>query len=154
MLAREFDKLMQKLSPSSSSLLEIFHSCDYTGPMNHKAAILYGIVIWAATILVAMIIFPLRSSDRVLFESIMPVVLTLATIKASYFYFRKVKARFVMQGLCLGITWVIISLILDGLVFSWGPMKMGLTDYLKDIAVSYLIVLFIPWGFGYVRALK
>ncbi len=46
--------------------------------MNHLKAVLYGVAIWAITFIAAMAAFPLRANDRPLFESIMPVVLTIA----------------------------------------------------------------------------
>jgi len=122
--------------------------------MNHKSAILYGIGIWAFTFVVAMLIFPIWKTDRILFESIMPVALTLATTFASVRSFKNVKDRFVWIGLCFGIIWMISSLVLDGLAFSWGPMKMSLVNYIKDIGITYLLVLVIPLGFGYALSLK
>ncbi|MBI2267891.1 MAG: hypothetical protein HYU80_00380 [Candidatus Blackburnbacteria bacterium] len=122
--------------------------------MNHKTAILLGVVIWAFTFTVAILVFPLRATERPLFESIMPVVLTLTTVAASYFYLKRVKKGFVMQGLCLGIIWLAINLLLDSLMFSWGPMKMSLSDYIKDIGVTYLIIFIIPLGFGYLLEFK
>ncbi len=43
-------------------------------------AVLYGFLIWLTAFVVAFLIFPLRESSRPLFESIMPVVVTLATV--------------------------------------------------------------------------
>lgn len=120
--------------------------------MNHKSAIIYGLAIWAVTLIVAFLIFPLRQNERPLFESIMPVVLTAATTLFSYLYFKKVDKRFVIQGLCLGLIWIAISLVLDALMFSRGPMTMKLIDYIKDIGITYLIILIIPLGFGYLLA--
>lgn len=117
--------------------------------MDHKKAVAFGIGIWTITFIAAFLVFPLRTPERPLFESIMPVVLTLATTVASYLYLKTVKKRFVMIGLCLGIIWFATSLILDSLLFSWGPMKMSLADYIKDIAVTYLIIFIIPLGYGY-----
>lgn len=122
--------------------------------MDHKKAVLYGIAIWAATFIAAMAIFPLWASERPLFESIMPVVLTLATISASYFYLKAVTKRFFMQGLCLGIVWLAVSIVFDSVMFSWGPMKMTLVNYIKDIGITYLIILIIPTGIGYLLEKK
>ena len=117
--------------------------------MNHKSAILYGIGIWAFTFVVAMFAFPLRESERPLFESIMPVALTLATTFASVRYFRSVKDRFVWIGFCLGLIFFAVNFLIDQAMFSWGPMKMNFLDYLKDIGVTYLLIPIIPLGFGF-----
>lgn len=122
--------------------------------MNHRKAILFGIAIWASTFIVAMAVFPLRAPERPLFESIMPVALTLFTTIASYMYLKSVTIRFFMQGLCLGLIWLFINLILDATMFSWGPMKMSVGDYIKDTGVTYAIILIIPTGFGYLLQRK
>ena len=117
--------------------------------MDHKKSILYGIGIWAFVFVVAILAFPLRTNERPLFESIMPVTLTLATSAATFLYFKNVKNRYFVQGYCLGLIWLGVNLFMDLLAFSWGPMKMTLTDYLKDIGVTYLIILIIPASVGY-----
>ena len=122
--------------------------------MNHKKAILYGIGIWAFTFVVAMFAFPLRESQRPLFESIMPVALTLATTFASVRYFKSVKERFVWIGFCLGLIFFAVNFLIDQLMFSWGPMKMSFLDYIKDIGVTYLLIIIIPTGFGFLLSQK
>jgi len=118
--------------------------------MNHKQAILYGVGIWVFVFVVAMFAFPLRSNERPLFESIMPVALVLATTVMTVKYFKTVKQRFVYIGLCLGLIWLAVNLGIDALMFSWGPMQMSLIDYLKDIGVTYLLIPVIPVGCGYI----
>ncbi len=118
--------------------------------MNHKNALLYGTEIWAFVFVTAMIAFPLHVLERPLFESIMPVALTLATVIASVKYFQTAQKKTVMVGFCLGLIWFAVSVLLDTLMFSWGPMKMTLADYIKDIAVTYLIIIVIPTGIGYI----
>lgn len=122
--------------------------------MNHTKSVMLGIGIWVVTLAVAMVIFPIRADERILFESIMPAILTLATLTASYIYFSASKKRYFMEGLCLGIIWTITSLVLDALVFSWGPMKMGIWEYTKDIGVTYLIIFAIPTGIGLILEKK
>lgn len=101
------------------------------------------------TFVVAIAIFPLRESERPLFESIMPVVLTAATLVAAYRWFRHVHTRFVAEGLRVGLIWLTVNLALDALMFSWGPMQMSLLDYMKDIGVTYLIIPSVCIGAGY-----
>jgi hypothetical protein len=122
--------------------------------MNHKTAILYGIAIWTVVFIVAMLAFPLRANERPLFESIVPVIITLVVTAASVRYFSSITKRHFFIGLCLGIIWLLASLVLDALMFSWGPMKMTLWDYIKDIGVTYLIILTLPTGIGYLLQQK
>ncbi len=118
--------------------------------MDHKSAILYGIAIWAVVFIVAVLAFPLRANERPLFESIMTVSLTIATVVASVQYFKKVDKNFIKIGLCLGIIWLDVNIFIDLFMFMQGPMKMSLIDYVKDIGLTYILIPAITIGFGYV----
>ena len=117
--------------------------------MNHKLAILYGIIIWAFVSIISLVISPLHSSERPLFVSIMPVALVLAVTVASIKYFQNSKKKNLMVGLYLGLIWLGISLGLDLLLFSWGPMRMTVADYLKDIGAIYSLIPILTTAFGY-----
>ncbi len=116
--------------------------------MNHKVAVIYGVGIWVFVFVVAMFAFPLRANERPLFESIMPVALTLAVVVVSVRYFKTVTKRFAYIGFCLGLIWLAVNIIIDLFMFSGGPMKMTLADYIKDIGVTYLLIPIIPIGIG------
>ena len=117
--------------------------------MNHKPAILYGIIIWAFVLIISLVISPLHSSERPLFESIMSAALVLAVTVASIKYFQNSKKKTLMAGLCLGLIWLGISLGLDLLLFSWEPMRMTVADYLKDIGATYSLIPILTTAFGY-----
>jgi hypothetical protein len=118
--------------------------------MNHKKrAILYGLAIWAFTLFVALLIFPLRDSERRLFESIMPVALASATVAAALRYFRTGVPGGALAGFRVGLIWLALSLAIDLVVFSRGPMAMSLADYVKDVGVTYLMIPVIASGFGH-----
>ncbi len=110
----------------------------------------YGVLIWLIPFAVAFLIFPLKESHRPLFESIMPVAVTLATLLFSVLYFKQVQGNFHTVGWWLGLTWMAISLAIDLPMFMLeGPMTMTFADYMMDIGLTYLIILTIPVGFGY-----
>ena len=80
----------------------------------------------------------------------MPVVLTLTIVFFSIRYFRKVNREFIKEGVIIGIVWLIISLAIDLMFFTpESPMQMTLSDYMMDIGITYLIILIIPTGSGY-----
>ena len=81
----------------------------------------------------------------------MPVVLTLSTVVFTIFYFRKVKTGFVLEGVWVGLLWFVMSIAIDLLMFTRGPMQMTLVDYVKDIGLTYLVIPTITIGFGYFR---
>ena len=109
---------------------------------------LFGLISWAVPFLVSGLIYPLRESQRPLFESIMPVVVAVSIVILSIIYFLKVEDGFLKEGILLGIAWLIINLVLDLLLFMQGPMKMTLADYIKDIGITYLIIPVVTFGQG------
>lgn len=117
---------------------------------SYKLALLYGFLVWLIPFIVAFLIYPIRTSNRALFESIMPVVVTICVVFFSVFYFRKVKAGFFKEGILLGVIWFAISLVIDLIMFMpESLMKMSFADYMMDIGLTYLIIPAICIGFGY-----
>jgi len=110
----------------------------------------FGILIWLIPFLVSFVVFPLKDSNRPLFESIMPVVLTIIVVTFSIIFFKRVDKEFMKEGFIVGIVWFTISIVIDLLMFiPESSMHMSLVDYIMDIGLTYLIILVIPVGFGY-----
>ena len=114
-----------------------------------KHALLYGFLLWLIPFIVSVLIFPVKTFSPALFESIMPVVLTVCVVLFLNLYFRKLDADFLKEGVVLGVIWFLMSLVLDLLMFMWGPMKMTFANYMMDVGLTYLILPAITIGFGY-----
>ncbi len=112
---------------------------------------LYGLAVWVIPFVASIIIFPLRENERPLFESIMPVIVAIAVVIFCSLYLSKVDLNFLKEGILLGILWFVINIVIDLLLFSWGPMKMSFVDYMKDIGVTYLMIPVITSGMGWLR---
>lgn len=110
---------------------------------------LFGFILWMIPFAVSVLIFPLRSGQRPLFESVMPVVITIWTVFFSIIYFSKGYGRYLRDGVLIGILWLSMSILLDLIVFSAGQFMMPLQDYVADIAITYLMIPAITSGFGY-----
>ncbi len=116
-----------------------------------KKAILYGFLIWLIAFAVAFLIFPIHETNRALFESIMPVVISIVTSFFGYRYFSIVENNFIKEGVFLGIIITIINWVVDAVVMlSPSPMQMSLPDYFQDIGFTYFMILPITLGFGFV----
>jgi len=111
--------------------------------------VLFGFLIWLIVFLISIALFSIHETQRPLFESIMPVVITACAVFFSIFYFRKTEANFLKEGVLLGVIWFAVNILFDLLLFMEGPMKMSLTDYMKDIGLTYLIIPIVSIGFGY-----
>ena len=112
-------------------------------------AILYGVLVWLAAFAVAFVIFPLRESWRALFESIMPVVVVMATSFFASLYFRRVTKGFLREGALLGGLWLAINVIIDLPLMLSPPIDMGLVDYLADVALTYLVIPAVTIGIAF-----
>ncbi len=119
-----------------------------------KWAVIFGLIVWAIPFVVAMLIFPLRAADRPFFESIMPVAVVAATVLFSVLYFKRIESHFLKEGILLGLVFLVISVIIDLLLFSRGPMAMPFIDYIKDIGFTYLTIPAITVGMGYLLSKK
>ena len=110
---------------------------------------LFGFLTWLIPFGVSVLIYPIHDSQRPLFESIMPVVVTLCAVGFAILYFRRVRVDFLREGVLTGVAWLAINILLDLLMFMQGPMKMPLADYMMDIGLTYLIIPTVTVGFGY-----
>jgi hypothetical protein len=109
----------------------------------------FGFLIWLVPFLVSFVIFSLRSSNRPLFESVMPVVLVLTVMIVSVLYFKKIEKESLKDGVIAGVLWLVLSLVIDLMLFlPASPMQMSFNDYMMDIGFTYLIILMIPIGIG------
>lgn len=114
-----------------------------------RKALLYGFLLWLIPFVVSVLIFSIHDTNRPLFESIMPVTGTTTAVILSVLYFKKMKFDFLSTGIKVGLIWLAVSLALDFVMFSQGPMKMALLDYVYDIGITYLAIPIVPIGFGY-----
>ena len=114
-----------------------------------KKTLLYGFLIWLIPFIIAFLIFPIRESNRALFESIMPTVITICVVFFAVVYFKKLEDNFLKEGVLIGIVWLVMSFGIDLIMFMQGPMKMSFINYAMDIGLTYLIIPTITVGFGY-----
>jgi len=116
-----------------------------------KKSILYSFLIWLIVFSIAFLIFPIHESNRALFESIMPVIISIATSFFTFKYLSKVESNFVKESLYFGIIITIINWLLDAtLMLSPSPMQMTLSEYFQDIGFTYFMILPICLGFGFI----
>ena len=117
-----------------------------------KRAFAYGFLVWLLTLLVSMALFPLKRSWPVLFDSIMPVALALCAVIFANRYFHRCAASSLREGLWLGAIWLVMNWLLDWPLFSNGPMKTSMVNYVADIGLTYLMLPIITVGIAYQAA--
>ena len=109
----------------------------------------FAVLAWLVPFAVSVCIFPLKKSHAPLFDSLMGVALTASTVVLGCAYLRRSSGNPVASGAKAGLIWMAANWLLDGLMFSSGPMKMNLADYFADIGVAYFAVPVITIGLGW-----
>jgi len=111
-------------------------------------AALYGLAVWAIPFVVAVLIKPLRDSNRGLFESIMPITVAAVAAFLGWSYFRRVHRHYVREGLLLGLLWLAVCVIVDLPLMLSPPMSWTVGQYVADVGLTYLIIPIITTAMG------
>lgn len=104
-----------------------------------RRALGFGFLSWLLPFLVSVAIFPLKKSHTPLFDTLMGVVVTAAAVALGCRYLRSGGSTSLPGALAIGCLWLGINILLDLLLFSWGPMQMTLSAYMMDIGLAYLV---------------
>lgn len=109
----------------------------------------FAFLAWMVPFVVSVCLFPVKKSNPPLFESLIAVVLAASTVALGCAYFWRVSERFFAAGVRVGLLWMVANWLLDGLMFSGGPMRMSFGQYAADIGPAYLMIPAITMGFGH-----
>ena len=89
--------------------------------MNRTIKIMgYGVIMWLIPFIISLLIYPIKTYFNPLFESIIPVVITITAVILAVYYFNGVTAKFLREGLVSGISWFFICIIVDLFLFFTG----------------------------------
>jgi hypothetical protein len=112
--------------------------------------ILFGFLVWVFPFLFSVALYPLKISIPLLFESLMPVFISLVAVIFATLYFKSVNKKFIREGMIIGLIWFSISILFDLVLFiPSSPMQMSFKNYMLDISITYLIIPIITIGIGY-----
>jgi hypothetical protein len=106
----------------------------------------FAVLAWLIPFVVSVCIFHLKHSHPALFESFMGITLVGSTVGLGCLYLRHGTRGFALNGIRIGVTWMMANWLLDGLMFSAGPMRMSFHQYLNEIAGAYLMIPIITVG--------
>lgn len=108
----------------------------------------YAFLAWLIPFAMSVCIFPIKRTHPPLFEALMGVTLVGSTVVLGCIYLRRHQRGFLAISARIGAMWMLANWLLDGLMFSSGPMKMSLAQYLNEIAGAYLVIPLITLGLG------
>jgi len=106
-----------------------------------KSALLLGFFDWLLPFAVSFLIYPLKKSNYYLFESLMTGIMVFAAIWFATLYLKKEISKPVLEGLKLGLLWLIINLAFDLILFlPKSPMQMQFSQYMSEIGAKYISI--------------
>ena len=126
-----------------------------------KKTLFYGFLIWLIPFITAFLIFPIKESNRALFESIMPIAITVSVVFFAYLYFKKLDNDYKKEGIMnnntkfifwtpriLSIMFIVFLSLTSLDVFSSEstPWQIAVGLFMHNIPVLVLLaVLIISW---------
>jgi hypothetical protein len=117
-----------------------------------RREVFFAILAWLVPFVASVCLFGLKSSYPPLFDTLMGVVLTASTALLGIIYLRRTHGDYVATGFRIGVMWTVANWLLDGVMFSSGPMKMSLSQYASDIGIAYLAIPALTIGLGLAAA--
>jgi hypothetical protein len=100
---------------------------------------IFGFILWLIPFVLAIPLFQFIGSNRVVFKSIMSVILVITTCGCWIFYIKKIDTSFLRHALTASLVWVCLSVIPDLFAFIVG-FKMKPSVYFSEIALNYLAI--------------
>lgn len=59
--------------------------------------VIFGFVVWLVPFLVSFLIYPLKTAGNPLFESIMPLVITIIVVELAYLYLKNLETDLIQR---------------------------------------------------------
>jgi hypothetical protein len=117
-----------------------------------RRAIGLGFVVWLGPFLVAFLAFPLKQSWRSLFESIMPVTLSVVVIVCTLWSMRRTSRFSFRESAALGLLWWAMCVAIDLPLMLNPPINYTLVEYAADIGLTYAMIPAMTMGMAQARA--
>ena len=116
--------------------------------MNKNAKIInYGLLVWLIPSLITIILGSFLAAMNI-FEIVSALAIAVTVIVFSYLFFKGITENFIKEGILIGISWLIISIVLDIILIVLGISQLSLTSYAMYVAPLYIIIPAITAGLG------
>ena len=116
--------------------------------MNKNAKIInYGLLVWLIPSLITVILGSFIAAMNI-FEIVSAVAIAVTVIVFSYLYLKCITENFIKESVLVGISWLIISIVLDIILILLGISQLTLTNYTIYVAPLYIIIPAITFGLG------
>lgn len=119
--------------------------------MKWRIATVYGILSYLLVFICSSLTNRVISADLPLFNTYMPLWIIFWALIFGIIYIRPLPDNEIAEGLVLGVYYIVISIILDGILalFNISPGNSSNIDYIYRIAYMYLFYPIITTTLGY-----
>ena len=123
--------------------------------MKVKLAIIYGIVIWVLITIFSSVFNPIFTDNLPKVNIIIPLAIIIVTGFFGILYIRNIETNEVVEGILVGIVFIIIDFILDLFVFILPNNKPPFVqDYPLHLFSMIVITLLITTLLGYLAQMN
>ena len=123
--------------------------------MKLKLAIVYGIIVWILIYIISSIFNPVFTSHLPHVNIVVPISIIIVTGFFGILYIRVIETNEVIEGIIVGIIFIIVDAILDMLVFILPNNRIPIVhDYPLHIISMMIITILITTFLGYLAQMK
>ncbi|MDX1684897.1 MAG: hypothetical protein R3275_06640 [Saprospiraceae bacterium] len=113
-----------------------------------KKVLFYGFLSWLFPFIAGFFLYSLHESNRVFFETLMPLVIAATGVVLGVLYL-KGSPNPGAEAFKVGLIWMVISIVIDLFLFlPESPMHLSFMEYIKDIGLTYMIYPIVLLGLG------
>ncbi|MBQ6511597.1 MAG: hypothetical protein IJI93_02870 [Methanobrevibacter sp.] len=123
--------------------------------MNMKLAIVYGVLTWVLIYLLTEVFYPLFINFIPNFNIAIPLIIIIVTGFFGILYIRNIEENEVVEGILIGMVFIIIDIMLDYIVFIL-PQHTNIIveNYFIHLISMIIITLLITTFLGYLAQMK
>ncbi len=123
--------------------------------MKIKQAIIYGILIWAITYVLSLIFNPIFTNNLPDINIVVPIIIIIVTGFFGILYIRNIEENEVIEGILVGMIFIIIDIFLDYIFFIMPHRTNPLIgNYPLHMFSMIVLTLLITTFLGYLAQMK
>ena len=123
--------------------------------MKIKLAVIYGILIWAVTYVISLIVQPLITNNNLYDNLILLLSMIIVTGFFGILYIREINEDEVIEGIIVGIIFIAIDIVCDVIVFIIpNNHTILITNYTTHLILMSIITLLTTTFLGYLAQMK
>lgn len=123
--------------------------------MNMKLAVIYGVLTWILIYVLTEVFYPLFINFIPNFNIAIPLIIIIITGFFGILYIRNIEENEVVEGILIGMVFIIIDIMLDYIFFILPQHKNVIVEnYFIHLISMIIITLLITTFLGYLAQMK